>query len=242
MQITISQEKPHYDDVIKWKQFPRYWPFVLGIHRSPVNSLHKGQWRGALMFPLICGLNKWLSKQSWGWWFETPSHALWCHCNANIHFILGISPCVVNIIIDILIRCSWYQIICRLLTRFFSSNSIVTKRRVCYHWRLYFPSPKRLLVHRPNDLMVIRSFCWKLHKNKFRKLRRWHYRVSSLIPLRVLVYDISYNRVALFRAFKMTLRIGNNCWGWIANTRNHRDYHLKPISLTLYLFIMLGYG
>ena len=39
-----------YDDVIKWKHFPRYWPFVRGIHRSPVNSPHKGQWRGALMF------------------------------------------------------------------------------------------------------------------------------------------------------------------------------------------------
>ena len=25
-----------------------------GIHRSPVNSPHKGQWRGALMFSLIC--------------------------------------------------------------------------------------------------------------------------------------------------------------------------------------------
>ena len=23
-----------YDDVIKWKNFPRYWPFVRGIHRS----------------------------------------------------------------------------------------------------------------------------------------------------------------------------------------------------------------
>ena len=41
-------------DVIKWKHFPRYWPFVRGIHRSPVNSQHKGQWRGALMFSLIC--------------------------------------------------------------------------------------------------------------------------------------------------------------------------------------------
>ena len=26
-------------------------------------------------------LNKRLSKQSWGWWFETPSHPLWIHCN-----------------------------------------------------------------------------------------------------------------------------------------------------------------
>ena len=43
-----------HDDVIKWKHFPRYWPFVRGIHRSPVNSPHKGQGRGALMFSLIC--------------------------------------------------------------------------------------------------------------------------------------------------------------------------------------------
>ena len=62
-----------HDDVIKWEHFPRYWPFVRGIHRWPVNSPHKGQWRGALMFSLICALNKRLSKQSWGWWFETPS-------------------------------------------------------------------------------------------------------------------------------------------------------------------------
>ena len=44
----------HHDDVMKWKHFPRYWPFVRGIHRSPVNFPHKDQWRGALMFPLIC--------------------------------------------------------------------------------------------------------------------------------------------------------------------------------------------
>ena len=41
-------------DVIKWKHFPRYLPFVRGIHRSTVNSPHKGQWCGALMFSLIC--------------------------------------------------------------------------------------------------------------------------------------------------------------------------------------------
>ena len=26
-------------------------------------------------------LIKWLSKQSWGWWLEMPSHSLWCHSN-----------------------------------------------------------------------------------------------------------------------------------------------------------------
>ena len=33
-----------HGDVIKWKHFPRYWPFVRGIHRPSVNSPHKGQW------------------------------------------------------------------------------------------------------------------------------------------------------------------------------------------------------
>ena len=51
--VTSCVESHHYDDVIKWRHFPRYWPFVRGIHRSPVNSPHKGQWRGALMFSLI---------------------------------------------------------------------------------------------------------------------------------------------------------------------------------------------
>ena len=46
-----APQKKH-DDVIKWKHLPRYWPFVRGIHRPPVNSPIKGQWRGALMFSL----------------------------------------------------------------------------------------------------------------------------------------------------------------------------------------------
>ena len=58
--------------------------FVRGIHRSPVNSPHKGQWRRALMFSVNCALNKWLSEQPWGWWFETPSRSLWRYCNVHM--------------------------------------------------------------------------------------------------------------------------------------------------------------
>ena len=51
------------DDVIKWKHFPRYWPFV----RSPVNSPHKAQWRRALMFSLICAwINAWVNNREAG--------------------------------------------------------------------------------------------------------------------------------------------------------------------------------
>ena len=34
-------------------------------------------------------LNRWLSKQWWGWWFETPSRPLWRHCNVYIKIITG---------------------------------------------------------------------------------------------------------------------------------------------------------
>ena len=56
-----------HDDVIKWKHFPRYWPFARGIHRSPVNSPHKGQWRGALMFSLNWAwINGWINNREAG--------------------------------------------------------------------------------------------------------------------------------------------------------------------------------
>ena len=46
------------------KTFPRYWPFVWGIHRSPMNSPHKGKWRGALIFSLICAwIDGWVNNR-----------------------------------------------------------------------------------------------------------------------------------------------------------------------------------
>ena len=65
--IPLSHYTYIHDNVIKWKHFPRYWPFVRGIHRSPVNSPHKGQWRGALMFSLICvWINGWVNNREAG--------------------------------------------------------------------------------------------------------------------------------------------------------------------------------
>ena len=49
------------------KIFKRYWPFVWGIHRPLVNSPHKCQWRGALMFSLICAcINGWVNNRKAG--------------------------------------------------------------------------------------------------------------------------------------------------------------------------------
>ena len=69
-----------HDDVIKWKHFPRYWAFVWGIHRSPLNSPQRPVARSFDVFYDL-RLNKRLSKQARRWWFEMPSRSLWRHCN-----------------------------------------------------------------------------------------------------------------------------------------------------------------
>ena len=68
-----------HDDVIKWKHFPSYWPFVWGIHRS--TAQRPVTWSFDVFFDP--GLNKRLSKQLRHRWFEMPLPPLWRHCNEN---------------------------------------------------------------------------------------------------------------------------------------------------------------
>ena len=67
-----------------WRhQVKIYWPFVRGIHRSPVNSPHKGQWREALIFSLICvWINGWVNNREAGDLIRYRA-PLWRHCNAE---------------------------------------------------------------------------------------------------------------------------------------------------------------
>ena len=66
-----------HDDVILRKYFLRYWPFVRGIYRSPVDYPYKGRWFGASMCFFDVHLNKRLSKQSICRWFRTHRRSLW---------------------------------------------------------------------------------------------------------------------------------------------------------------------
>ena len=51
---------------------------VRRVHQSSLNSPHKGQWHGALMFSVICArMNGWVNNREAG----TPLRSLWCHCN-----------------------------------------------------------------------------------------------------------------------------------------------------------------
>ena len=78
---SLARDTHVHDDIIKWKHIPRHWPFVRGIHWSPTDSPHKGQWSRAFDVLFDLCLNKLLSKYSKHWLFETPSRSLWRHCN-----------------------------------------------------------------------------------------------------------------------------------------------------------------
>ena len=71
-----------HDDVIKWKHFPRYWP-LCGEFTGP--GEFPAQWPVTRSFDVFFDLrlNKRLSKQPWGWWFQTPSWSLWHQCNVH---------------------------------------------------------------------------------------------------------------------------------------------------------------
>ena len=76
------QEARGHDDVIQWKRFLRYWPFV-----------HKGQWRGALM----CFYLRLKKTQEVS---DKPRNILpWCHCYISsapctaTHLSIGY-PCI----------------------------------------------------------------------------------------------------------------------------------------------------
>ena len=88
---------PH-DDVIKRKHFPRYWPFVRG--NSPGTDEFPAQRPVTQSFGVFLDLrlNNLLSKQWWGWWFETASTPLWRHCNGILTRIFAMQ----NMYIDYL--------------------------------------------------------------------------------------------------------------------------------------------
>ena len=83
--LTKGQQRvfPCFEVLSWWRHQMETFSTLLAIwiHRSPVNSPHK--WPVTRSFDVFFDLrlNKRLSKQSLGWWFEKPSRPLWRYCN-----------------------------------------------------------------------------------------------------------------------------------------------------------------
>ena len=90
-----------HDDVIKWKHFPRYWPFVRGIHRSPVNSPHKKASDAEPFWFFICAwINGWVNDGDAG---DVRRHR--AHYDVTVMWLYG--------------YCGWISIVyvCRIFGR-----------------------------------------------------------------------------------------------------------------------------
>ena len=98
--VVVMIRNVTHDDVIKWKHFPSYWPFVRGIHRSPVNYPHKCQWRRSLMLSLICAwINGWVNNLEAG---DLRRHR--AHCDVIIMFCLKMMAARFNFRINFINR------------------------------------------------------------------------------------------------------------------------------------------
>ena len=99
--MTQLNHRPHFplhDDIMTWRYFPHYWPFVSGNLRLLSDSLHKGPLMLSFDVPLIVILNKLSVKQS------TPSSdflvhddvSKWNHFPRYWRFVRGIHRSAVN--------------------------------------------------------------------------------------------------------------------------------------------------
>ena len=102
-------------------------------------------------------LNKRLSKQSWGWWFETLSCSLWCHCNTNSkQFLSSYQLCTYE----------WYSI--QMLITWLIRYSTRLRFKIQFMNMSWSGNPFRITVHlcreppSPMDSLHIRIEMWGL--------------------------------------------------------------------------------
>ena len=85
--LQASCSDPHNAYITRWRHQMETFSALLALCAG--NSLVSGKFPSQrpvtrsfdVLFDLR--LNIRLSKQSWGWWFETPSCSLWRHCNVT---------------------------------------------------------------------------------------------------------------------------------------------------------------
>ena len=95
-----------------WRHQMETFPALLAIcaGNSPVPGEFPTQRPVTQSFDVFfdLGLNKRLNKQSWGWWFETPSCSLWRHRNGADRTISNENYCLsVQVIHDLM----WHKVI-----------------------------------------------------------------------------------------------------------------------------------
>ena len=109
-QMDIPRHPTHHDDVTTWKRSLRYWPFVRGIHRSPVCCPHKRPIIRAFSVSFVVSQDKLLNIQSsFQWPMSIDVTKIW----ANVFWLnLTFDPSAFNV----MCACSLYVFIAIYIT------------------------------------------------------------------------------------------------------------------------------
>ena len=97
--LTQTWNKCHFTPKSGWhhqmEAFSASMAFCAG--NSPVTGEFPSQRPVTRSFDAFYDLrrNKRLNKQSWGWWFETPSRLSWRQCNATTYWVSNSSCCLI---------------------------------------------------------------------------------------------------------------------------------------------------
>ena len=165
--ILLSQSprcnQYHHDDVIKSTHFQRYWPFVRGIHRSPVNSHQKGQRRGVLMFSLICAVtNGWVNNRDAGdlrrnrFYYDVTVTMDNCPCDKETRLYLLITKQWISFIVS-----QWRHVAKWILVKIRSGNGT----KPLPETMLTFQSSAQALPHSSNADIGLEVIYLKFHPN-----------------------------------------------------------------------------
>ena len=86
--ISLSQKGYFHDDVIKWKHFPRNWPFVRGIHQSRWIPLTKASDAELWCFSLIyVWINGWVNNREAG---DLRRYRVHCDVSVMLSYVVKI--------------------------------------------------------------------------------------------------------------------------------------------------------
>ena len=121
-----------------------------GIHRSPVNSPHKSQWRGALIFSLICAwINGWVNNREAGDLRRHRAHheVIVMNRTGNVYLMTSKTPqasiSTFSIVWDIWVQCLSHCLSCHYNIEVETKWSPVCRR----HFKIHFLQRKCILNH-----------------------------------------------------------------------------------------------
>ena len=144
-----------------------------GIHRSPVNSSHKGQWRGALVFSLICfWINGWVNNRDAGELRRYRVHydVTVMGCPSSLRYINGVTS-----------QCQIWHFCMETLTFIFKWRNRCTLLNISDHVRCSFPRGcfyikciSKLLWINSMEILQCLSMIDDCIKSNLRKYQIWN--------------------------------------------------------------------